>query len=113
VAKKRDRNLQPISRPAEPASLVSPQLAPALQRMVLGYDPSKPTVQMDIESVKTGWSEYTLSDGTVIRIKGVIIDVKKAVGQFGPDGKPVYVMQMTIVNDLVVPAELMRDNAKK
>jgi len=38
----------------------------------------------------------------------VLIDAKKAVGQYAPDGKPVYILQMTIVNDLDVPDKLMK-----
>jgi hypothetical protein len=112
VAKKPLRNKQPIPTRAAPPQ-PTPLTAPAVQQLMLGYDPSRPTVQMDIESTKTAWSEYTLSDKTVIRVKAVLIDVKKAVGQYGPDGKPVYIMQMTIVNDVVVPDELMRDSTKK
>jgi hypothetical protein len=77
-------------------------------RQIFGYDPAAPMIPVDVESSKTGWSDFTLVDGTTIRIKGVLIDAKKAVEQYGPDGKPIYVLQMTLVNDLVVPDHLMK-----
>ena len=77
-------------------------------QMVVGYDPSGPMQTLDVVSSKTGWSEFTLADDTVIRLKGVLIDAKKAVGQYAPDGKPVYILQMTLVNDLQVPENLMK-----
>jgi len=74
----------------------------------LGYDPAGPTESMDIVSSKDGWSEYTLADGAVIRVKGVLLDVKRLIGQYKPDGEPIYVMQITMVNQARVP-----DNLKK
>jgi hypothetical protein len=74
----------------------------------LGYDPKGPTEPVDIVSSKDGWSEFTLTDGTVIRAKAAILDVKKMVGQYNADGEPVYMLQMTMVNQMRVP-----DNLKK
>jgi len=40
----------------------------------------------------------TLQDGTVLRGKVAVLDVKRAVGQFNVEGDPVYVLQLTMVN---------------
>jgi len=112
VSKGKDRrNRQPI--PARPAAQPRPgtQLAPtpaSLQRAMLGYDPTGKSVPLDVVSSKVNWSEYELDDGTIVRIKGVLIDVKKAVDQYAPDGKPIYITQMTMVPDFVVPDKLMK-----
>jgi hypothetical protein len=73
-----------------------------------GYNPTGKMEVMDIVSSKEAWSEYTLNDGTKIRAKAVLLDVKKAVGQFSLEGEPVYVMQITMVNNAIVPDELRR-----
>lgn len=73
-----------------------------------GYDPSAETVPVDIVSSKDGWSEYTLADGSVIRAKAVLLDVRLAVNQYSPNGDPIYVLQTAFVNQLKVP-----DNLKK
>jgi hypothetical protein len=74
----------------------------------LGYDPTGPTEPVDIVSSKDAWSEYTLADGSVIRAKAVVLDVKKMVGQYNTEGEPVYVLQITMINQARVP-----DNLKK
>jgi hypothetical protein len=74
----------------------------------LGYDPKGPKESIDIESSKDGWSEYTLTDGTVIRAKAVVLDVKKMVGQYNADGEPIYELQLTMVNQTRVPDKLKK-----
>jgi hypothetical protein len=74
----------------------------------LGYDPKGPSESVDIVSSKDGWSEYNLADGTVIRAKAALLDVKKMTGQYSADGEPVYVMQLTMVNQAKVPEELKK-----
>jgi hypothetical protein len=76
--------------------------------MVLGYDPTGPMESVDIVSSKVGWSEFTLQDGSVIRAKAAVLDVKKAIGQFSVEGDPVYVLQLTMVNQVKAPPELKK-----
>jgi hypothetical protein len=83
--------------------------APSVQmQLSLGYDPKGPMEQRDVVHSKDGWSEYTLDDGSIIRLKAVILDVKKAVGQYNLEGDPVYVMQQTIVTNLKAPDDLKK-----
>lgn len=95
---------KPISKPNP---LPGPPL-PGLPQPLFGFDPTGPMEQRDIVSSKDGWSEYTLNDGSIIRVKGVLIDVKRAIDQYGPDGNPIYVLQTTFVNNLIAPVELKR-----
>ncbi len=74
----------------------------------LGYDPVGPSQPVDIVSSKDGWSEFTLQDGTVIRAKAALLDVKKMIGQYTPEGDPIYVLQLTMVNQARVPDNLKR-----
>ena len=74
----------------------------------LGYDPSGPTRPVDIVSSKDGWSEYTLIDGTVIRTKAAVLDVKIAVGQYNAEGDPIYIVQAAVINQAIVKDELKR-----
>ncbi|WP_189465166.1 hypothetical protein, partial [Mesorhizobium sp. M2D.F.Ca.ET.223.01.1.1] len=70
--------------------------------------PKGPSEPVDIASSKDGWSEFTLSDGTILRAKAVVLDVKKMLGQYTPDGDPVYEMQMTLVSQSRVPEHLKK-----
>jgi hypothetical protein len=74
----------------------------------LGYDPTGPSEPVDIVSSKDGWSEFTLADGAVIRSKAAVLDVKKMIGQYGADGEPIYVLQLTMVNQTRVPDSLKK-----
>jgi hypothetical protein len=56
-------------------------------QMVDGYE-----VSVDESTEK--WSEYKLSDGTVIRGKMTIIGATRIDGQFDPQGNPMYQMNM-------------------
>lgn len=69
-------------------------------------------ITMDIESSQSAWSVFTLADGAKVRIKGVLIDAKKAVDQYAPDGKPIYILQMTLVSDVDVSEELMKKKSE-
>ena len=74
----------------------------------LGYDPAGEMEPADISNTKEGWSEYTLNDGSVIRAKAVILDVKRAIGQYASDGNPIYVMQFAFVSQLKAPDSLKK-----
>ena len=96
---------------AIPAGQVPPTAAPTptgTMQMQLGFDPKGPSEPVDIVSSKEGWSEFTLQDGTVIRTKAVLLDVKKMVGQYNPEGDPVYTMQIIMANQTRVPTNLKR-----
>jgi len=59
-------------------------------------------VSSDVEvlSSKEAWSEYHLSDGTVLRIKPIMIGVSRASETQTADGEPVYNMKSTLVTDV-------------
>lgn len=73
-----------------------------------GYDPSWKLEPIDIVSSKDSWTEYELADGTVLRAKAVVLDVKKAVGQYSPDGDPIYVLQTTLLHQIRAPETLKK-----
>jgi hypothetical protein len=62
----------------------------------------------DVVGSKDGWSEYTLEDGSVIRAKAVILDVKRAVDQYSHDGNPLYILQFAFVNQVQAPDALKK-----
>jgi hypothetical protein len=41
------------------------------------------------------WSDYTLSDGAVIRIKTVVSSIVRLDGQYDGEGNPIYVIKST------------------
>jgi hypothetical protein len=94
----------------QPIPNAKPQMPPAAYplSMQLGYDPAGPSQPVDIISTKEGWSEFNLEDGTVIRAKSVLLDVKKMIGQFNAEGDPIYALQMILTNQTKVPDHLKK-----
>jgi hypothetical protein len=48
---------------------------------------------MDVTDSKEPWSEYTLGDGTKIRLKQTLVNVVRLDNRKTPTGDPVYVVQ--------------------
>jgi hypothetical protein len=103
MAKTRHRQ-QPIPNKGQ---VTPPPPQPTMQ-IPIGYDPRGPKESVDIVGSKDGWSEFNLADGTVIRAKAVVLDVKKMVGQYTADGEPVYELQLTMVTQARVPDDLKK-----
>jgi hypothetical protein len=71
-------------------------------------DAAQPPKDVDVLEAKELWSEYRLADGTVLRIKPVMIAVSRVEGEHTLDGDPVYNMKSTVVTDLRAPQELRK-----
>lgn len=39
------------------------------------------------------WNHYHLEDGTVLRLKPVLVRVVKIRGEYSPDGSPIYLVE--------------------
>ena len=63
---------------------------------------------VDVQEAKEVWSEYRLSDGTVLRIKPVMITISRVEGEHTIEGDPVYNMKSTLVTDVRAPQELKK-----
>lgn len=66
------------------------------------------TENRDITSSKPAWAEFTLEDGTVLRVKTIIIDAKRCVGEYDDNGNPKYNYTASTVLDVIAPPELMQ-----
>ena len=66
------------------------------------------SADVDVLEAKEVWSEYRLADGTVLRIKPVMITVSRIEGEHTLDGDPVYNMKSTLVTDVRAPQELKK-----
>lgn len=50
------------------------------------------TVPVEVMESTERWCEYTLSDGSVVKVKPVLTEISLVVGQQDPFGNPVYVI---------------------
>jgi len=56
--------------------------------------------EVEVLSTDEAWSEYHLADGTVLRIKPIMIGISRVADAQTADGAPVYNMKSTLVTDV-------------
>lgn len=78
--------------------------------MVGNTDAAKASDQesVDVTSSSEPWSEYKLSDGTILRIKTVVVEVRRSKNQYNADGDPVYTVKSANLLDTRVPTSLKK-----
>jgi hypothetical protein len=59
-------------------------------------------VEVPIVDSKEPWSEFTLEDGSVLRVKLAVGSVVRVTGRYDPEGNPVYAVKGTTA--LVIPS---------
>lgn len=58
------------------------------------------TSEVEVLEAREAWSEYRLADGTVLRVKPIMIAVTRVDGAEATNGEPVYNMKSTLVTDV-------------
>ena len=58
------------------------------------------STEVEIVEAKEAWSEYQLADGTVLRVKPVMLAISRVEGAEATNGEPVYNMKSTLVTDV-------------
>lgn len=48
--------------------------------------------EVDVVDSNERWSEYRLSDGSLVKVKPVLTSIVRVDGEFDPLGNPVYVI---------------------
>ena len=71
-------------------------------------DPSADGELVDIKGMDENWSEYTLKDGSVIRIKPVVIEVRRMKEHYAPNNDPIYFIKSTVITDTTINQSLKR-----
>lgn len=63
---------------------------------------------IDVKESHENWSTFSLADGTVVRIKPVLLDVARVKGQYNEEGDPVYALRTSMIVDAKVPSKLKK-----
>jgi len=58
------------------------------------------STDVEVLEAKEAWSEYRLADGTVLRVKPIMIAVSRVDDAEAGNGEPVYNMKSTLVTDV-------------
>ena len=57
------------------------------------------------------WNQYTFSDGSTLKMKTVLLEIVRVVGEYGPNGDPVYIFTAQQISN-VIPAENLKQPKK-
>jgi hypothetical protein len=68
--------------------------------------------EVPILESKERWTELTLEDGTVLRVKPNIITAIRVDGQYDQDGNPLYALKSTQIMAVVSCPDRLRKDAK-
>jgi hypothetical protein len=64
-------------------------------------------VAVDTKKVVENWSEYHLSDGTILRVRPLVFEIGRAVRKYNQAGEPIYVVKGSLmINATKVPTKL-------
>jgi hypothetical protein len=86
---------------------------PQVQPIAPVFNPDGPSELRQVKSAKEEWSEFTLDDGTVLRVKPSVVDARWMKGQFGPDGDPLYLVRTNVVMSTIAPENLRKGAASR
>jgi hypothetical protein len=64
--------------------------------------------EVDVLEAREAWSEYRLEDGTILRVKPIMIAISRVEGEHTADGDPVYNMKSTLITDVRSPQHLKK-----
>jgi hypothetical protein len=75
----------------------------------LPNSPLRDAVEVGVSESTERWTEVTLEDGTVFRIKASILGAARVTDEYDPEGNPAYALKMNPVIVVVSsPANLKR-----
>jgi hypothetical protein len=72
--------------------------------------PEKDAELVDVQQASEQWSQYLLADGSVIRLKPVVLEVWHILDEYDADGNPSYVVKSRNVMNVMAPDELRKPN---
>lgn len=59
---------------------------------------------------KENWADYTLDDGTTIKLRPIVSDVYRVENEYDMEGNPLYVVKSANMMAVTSPEELKRKN---
>jgi len=70
--------------------------------------PEREAEKVEVDTATEPWSEYKLEDGATLRLKQVVTEVWRLIGQYDPAGNPQYVLKTAGILVVNAPDNLKR-----
>jgi hypothetical protein len=64
--------------------------------------------EIAVRESKEPWTELTLDDGTILRVKSVVASVVRVDGQYDQEGNPVYLIKAAQATSVVKVPDALR-----
>jgi hypothetical protein len=65
--------------------------------------PTAKRVPVPVRKTEENWSQYHLTDGTVLRIRPAILEIMRITGHINAAGEPIYEVRGGMILDSKVP----------
>ena len=69
-------------------------------------------IEVAIEESLERWTEITLEDGSILRVKPVVLTVLRATDEYDKEGNPLYSVKLNPVMTVSAPEELKKGGTK-
>lgn len=88
---------------ATPRKKTSPQIANLIAK----------AMPIGVKKVDEHWSTCELEDGTKIKMRPIIVDVRRDKRKFDKDGEPIYYVKTALISHATSPRRLHKKTRKK
>ena len=82
-----------------------------IQAQVPGVDGLVDAFEVSVDESTERWSEVKLADGSVLRIKPVVISAIRVDGKYDQDGNPIYSVKVNQIMTVASAPERLRKGA--
>lgn len=65
-------------------------------------------IPVKIKEPDDTWTEVKLADGTILRLRHLLIDINRIEGQYGADGQPAYEIKGGTMLEVIAPSKLRK-----
>jgi len=84
-------------------------MPPTKRKISLGPGgPLKDAELIEVRQSNELWNDYLLSDGTALKMKTVVSEVWRIVGEYDNEGIPIYFVRSTNILNINAPDELRK-----
>jgi hypothetical protein len=63
---------------------------------------------LEFEAKTEGWNQYALEDGTSLKMKVVLLEVARLIGEYDAKGEPIYTLTAQQITGITAPDSLKK-----
>lgn len=71
-----------------------------------GSGKMRDAVSVEVKKTSEPWTEYELEDGSVLKLRSVLLDCTRVENEYDPEGNPIYLLRVNGVLNVIAPQSL-------